>query len=390
MAKRVSKAASSDETTALTRVAMPTAPIITNLDEVIGQTPAKRVLKAAVQSGRVHHAWIFSGPSGVGKRTTARAFAAALLDPTTGPNLTGEFAPDPASTVQRLVRAGTHPDLHYIYKEHAVLSRDEKVRKGKQTTIAKEVLEEFLTEPATRTRVMIGDSLIGKAFIIDESELIAPVGQNTLLKTLEEPPAGTVIILITANEEKLLPTIRSRCQRVGFTSLDDAEFDAWLRISNLDIENTQRDWLRSFAAGSPGAARLAMSCDLFTWRVIVEPILTDIDNRKFDIEASARISDLVNDHAEAETKANANASKDGANKVWSRRMLAFIAEHYRRALRRHTGQSAYQGVDDPETARILAAIEAINDAEGYVATNVSTALIFENLLVQLASQHAGV
>lgn len=71
-------------------------------------------------------------------------------------------------------------------------------------------------------------------------------------------------------------------------------------------------------------------------------------------------------------------------------MLAFIAEHYRRALRRHTGQSAYQGVDDPETARILAAIEAINDAEGYVATNVSTALIFENLLVQLASQHAGV
>jgi DNA polymerase-3 subunit delta' len=154
----------------------------------------------------------------VGKFTTALAFAAVILDPSSQPDLSGVIEPDPESASQQLLAAGTHPDLHIITKELAVVSRVDSVRDSKQRNIAKAVLEEFLLEPAARTGSMNG-ALASKVFIVDEAELIDGVGQNSLLKTLEEPAPGSVIILVTANEERLLPTIRSRCQRVGFAPL---------------------------------------------------------------------------------------------------------------------------------------------------------------------------
>jgi DNA polymerase-3 subunit delta' len=231
MAKRVSKSAAEDLIAAATGAGdEPVAPVhgITTLDQIIGQAGAKRTLERAMQSGRVHHAWIFHGPAGVGKKTAAVAFAAAMLDPSTSADLGGNLVPEQDSAVQRLVRSGTHPDLHIITKELAAMSREDTVRKGKQFGIAKEVVEEFLTEPAGKSRMMPGESRAGKVFIVDEAELLSPISQNTLLKTLEEPPAGTVIVLVTSAEERLLPTIRSRCQRVSFSPLEEGEMNKWL------------------------------------------------------------------------------------------------------------------------------------------------------------------
>src|ERR1051326_6125977 len=80
---------------------------ITLLDQIIGQAAAKRPSQSSMQSGRIHHAWIFHGPAGVGKFSSAVAFAAALLDPTTSPDLSGNLGPEEGGPVQQMIRAGT-------------------------------------------------------------------------------------------------------------------------------------------------------------------------------------------------------------------------------------------------------------------------------------------
>lgn len=381
MAKRAAKPASDT-------AAAPVGPSypITLIDQVVGQSGAKRVLAAALKSGRVHHAWIFHGPAGVGKFTAAYAFAAAMLDPSTAAGLTGDIAPEPGSPVQELCRSGNHPDLHVITKELAAMSREKNIRDSKQTSIAKDVLDEFLIEPASRTRVMQAASLMGKVFIIDEAEMVRPDVQNILLKTMEEPPSGTAIILVTSNEDRLLPTIRSRCQRVGFVPLDEREMDEWIKRAKLDLDAKRGAWLRTFAGGSPGLARLAVDADLFAWHETLAPLLATVDKGGFPAELGSTMAKLIGERAEAEVKANPDASKDGANKTWARRMLAFLAEHYRARLRAAAGKGA--GPDDPATQRWLAAIDAIQAAEGHLASNVNLGMLLENLAAQLALEPA--
>ncbi|MFN7020773.1 MAG: ATP-binding protein [Phycisphaerales bacterium] len=360
------------------------SPRPTLLGDVIGHEGPKLALHRAMSGGRVHHAWIFHGPPGVGKFTTAYAMAAALLDPTTAPGLTGEFVPQHESPVQRLCRAGTHPDLHVIGKELASLSREDSVRRSKQNNIAREVLLEFLIEPASRTRVLPGESLMGKAFIIDEAELLDVRGQNTLLKILEEPTAGTIIILVTANEDRLLPTIRSRSQRLAFGPLSDGEMDQWFARQGITLDPARRAWTRSFAAGSPGMAAMAIACDLHAWHEQLTPIMEALGRGAFPPEAGATLARLVNERAEADVKAKPDASKDGANKAWGRRMLAFLAEWQRSSLRATTSSSRASASADTQTARALSAIEAIRAAEDHLAANVNMTLLFENLVAQLA------
>jgi DNA polymerase-3 subunit delta' len=223
-------------------------------------------------------------------------------------------------------------------------------------------------------------SLMGKAFIVDEAEMIKQEEQNILLKTMEEPPSGTAIILVTSNEDRLLPTIRSRCQRVGFVPLDEREMDRWIKGAAIELDAKRGAWLRTFAAGSPGLARLAVDADLFAWHEAVSPLLASVDKGQFPAELGSTMAKLIGERAEAEVKANPDASKDGANKVWARRMLAFVAEHYRRRLRDGAGTDP----DDAGTQRWLANLDAIQAAEGFLATNVNMTMLLENLAAQLA------
>ncbi len=357
---------------------------LTRLDQLIGQRGARRVLQAALRSGRVHHAWIFHGPQGIGKFTAAYAFAAALLDSTTAARSGGDPVPDADSTVQTLCRSGNHPDLHVITRELAAISREKTVRDSKQTSISKEVLDEFLLEPALRTRVMHGESLMGKVFIVDEAEMITPAVQNILLKTVEEPPPGTAIILVTSNEDRLLPTMRSRCQRVAFQPLDEHEMEAWLKSAAPDLGAARRTWVASFAAGSPGLARLAIQHGLDQWHETLSDMLAAADKGQFVPELGQTMAKLIAERAEADVKANPDASKDAANKAWARRMLAFVAEHHRARLRSRPPA----GPDDPAALRALAAIDAVHAAEGHLAANVNLGMLLENLSAQLALEPA--
>src|SRR5690606_4650358 len=121
--------------------------------------------------------------------------------------------------------AWPHPDLHVVTKELARYSEDRSTRERKLTQIPVDVLRTELIEPVYRAAQM-GH---GKVFIVDEAELLNDAGQNAMLKTLEEPPAGTTIILVTSIQDRLLPTIRSRCQRVAFVPLPDSVVSRWLQ-----------------------------------------------------------------------------------------------------------------------------------------------------------------
>lgn len=345
--------------------------------EVIGQDRAIAMLRDAVRTRRIHHAWIFHGPPGVGKFTTALAFAGVILDPSSQPNLSGEIEPDPGSHTQQLLAAGTHPDLHIITKELAEYSKEQKVRESKQRNIAIDVVREFLIEPAKNSGAATTGALASKVFIVDEAELLAHgtnAAQNSLLKTLEEPPAGSVIILVTSQEERLLPTIRSRAQRVALAPLSDEDMRRWMKASGLDLaglDQGAREWLLAFAGGSPGTAKLAMDTGLVAWHETLGPMLDDLDRARFPIDFGTVGAKLADDWAEAWVKQRENASKEAATRAAAAQVLRLIAEHYRAQMRGRTAERAAR------------AVELVREAEQQADSNVNLMFVLDNLGAQL-------
>ncbi|MDO8963482.1 MAG: DNA polymerase III subunit gamma/tau [Coriobacteriia bacterium] len=160
--------------------------------DVVGQDHVTRTLRNAVEEGAVSHAYLFNGPRGTGKTTTARILAKAL-DCEKGPT------PDPDDTCEqcREITEGRHPDVYEL---------DAASRTGVDA-----VREEIITKvnyAATRGGY--------KVYIIDEVHMLSTSAFNALLKTLEEPPSKTVFILCTTHPHKVPETIHSRCQRFDF------------------------------------------------------------------------------------------------------------------------------------------------------------------------------
>jgi DNA polymerase III subunit delta' len=366
---------------------LPAPPPPRRLGEIVGQDRAVGALRAALASKRIHHAWIFHGPAGVGKFTTALAFAAVVLDPTSSAGLMGgEIEPDPDSVVQRLLGSGSHPDLHIITKELATVSREANVRASKQRNIAKDVLEEFLIEPATRTGGGGAAAMASKVFIVDEAELVDARGQNALLKTLEEPAPGSVIILVTPSEERLLPTIRSRCQRVGFSPLNERDMSTWLRGSGLDVSSLDAgamQWLMAYAEGSPGLAHLALSTGIIEWHRTLSPMLAEVDRGRFPLDLGPTMAKLADEWSQGwvDRPGNENASKEAANRAAARQMFRLVAGHYRRRLREAGSGGGAEAA--------AAAIGLIVEAERQAETNVQSTFVMENLAAQLALAGAG-
>jgi len=345
-----------------------------------------RVLQQALNSGRVHHAWVFHGPAGVGKHTTAAAFAKVLLchDPQT--DLTGQVAACDGCESCRLFNNpdAAHPDLHPIYKELALYSDHRRIREQKQMTIPLDVLRNRLVGPANRCS-QLGHN---KAFIVDEAELIDQNGQNTLLKTLEEPPAGTYLILVTAHEERLLPTIRSRCQRVAFFELSDDVVARWVDEHHPELEAQRRPWVIAFARGSIGRAELAVEYGLDEWVRQTDPLLERLSARRGGgAELGPMLAKFADDFAAEWVKRHTNASKDAANKAAVRHVLGILGA----ACRRRIGELA-DGLDpgDPDAAEQrlrpwLRGTALLRDAEAELVSNVSPALLLDNLAVQWAA-----
>ncbi len=161
-------------------------------EDVVGQEHIERTLKNAIAQDKVSHAYLFTGPRGTGKTTTARLLAKALLcegGPTAEPDGTCEDC--------EMIAAGEHPDVYEL---------DAASRTGVEN-VREEIIGRVQFAP-TRGRY--------KVYIIDEVHMLSTAAFNALLKTLEEPPSHVVFILATTDPQKVPETIHSRCQRFDF------------------------------------------------------------------------------------------------------------------------------------------------------------------------------
>ncbi|MCX8134286.1 MAG: DNA polymerase III subunit delta' [Roseococcus sp.] len=210
---------------------------------LLGQEEALRTLEAAALSGRLHHTWLFCGPRGIGKASAAFRFAAWLLSgQPRAPAGQGPLWLPPASPVLRRVAAGAHPDL-------LALAPDEEA--GRRRTIKVEAVR------AARQFLALTPAEGGyRCLIVDEAEAMEAPAANTLLKTLEEPPPRTIIILLSHAPGRLLPTIRSRCRRLDFFPLPEG-----LLASLLDSWQPGAGALAPLAGGSPGRALALMAAE---------------------------------------------------------------------------------------------------------------------------------
>ena len=184
---------------------------MTGLQSVVGQPRAVAQLRTALASGKLHHGYLFEGPEGAGKAHAATMLAMALNCERRDPDGCGSCG------ACNKIAAGTHPDVQWFDMTPKGLT--ERVR---------ELLTTLGFRPHEgRARVVIFDPAHGLAPVPERAE-----AANVLLKTLEEPPADTHFVLITAEPQRLPITVRSRCQRVRF---DPPELDR-----ALDEETAQR------------------------------------------------------------------------------------------------------------------------------------------------------
>ncbi len=205
---------------------------------MIGHDDQVEAFKAAFDGQRPHHAWLLTGPQGLGKALFAETAAIWLL--AGRPDGAGfEGAAD--SSAAHLIAAGSHPDFRRLVRTEDPA--------GKLRSVIR-VDEVRALQPLFRQTPSIADWRI---VIVDSADEMNTQSANALLKNLEEPPQQTLFFLISHTPGRLLPTIRSRCRTLRFGRLTDAEVDAVLGAAP-GLDDDDRAVLVRIAEGAPGRA----------------------------------------------------------------------------------------------------------------------------------------
>jgi DNA polymerase-3 subunit delta' len=218
------------------------------------QDGAARLIQRALFAERLPHAYIFCGPDGVGKETFGRALATTLLcsQPKRSKSADGEPRREACGRCEdcRLCGAGTHPDLHLIYRQLIKFHNDPVIRRRKGLELGVDVVRQFVINKVG-VKPVRGRA---KVFLIREADRITPQAQNALLKTLEEPPETTFLILLLSSLDRMLPTIRSRCHLTPFGTLPADFIAAKLVELEPDIPPERARLCARFSQGSLGLA----------------------------------------------------------------------------------------------------------------------------------------
>lgn len=181
-----------------------------NFNEILGNNKIKEDLQEIINNNTISHSYMFVGIEGIGKRLIAKEFARKILCL----NKQNQNCETCDSCIK--FNSGNNPDFLEIFPD------------GNSIKIAqmREMQEKVYQKPIVSDR---------KIFIIDQAEKMTEEAQNSLLKTLEEPPEYMVIILITSNENKLLNTVKSRCTRINFTGLSKQEISKYAESHQINI-----------------------------------------------------------------------------------------------------------------------------------------------------------
>ena len=208
------------------------------MNKLLGHDKCWSIFDNALQSGKLHHGWILAGPRGIGKASFANQIARKILDE--------------KRQYTALFDAHTFPDLYVISrppkeepKPGEGIAPDAELKRSINIDQIRKLQSKLTNKPSLSDKRVI---------IIDAVDDVERAGANALLKSLEEPPQGTIFLLISHASEKLLPTIKSRCQILRFDPLSDEHMNAVLLQQYPEISNEEKHALIKAAKGSPGQA----------------------------------------------------------------------------------------------------------------------------------------
>lgn len=242
-------------------------------------------LAQAYQEGRMHHALLFEGLQGVGKATTAFHLAGHMLkyaDHNAAPLQLD--TPDFSQVPYRQISQGMHPALLHITRPF-----DAKTGKYRTAITVEEIRR--ITHFLSRTS---GDGA-WRIVIIDPADDMNRNAANALLKTLEEPPARALFILISHSSGRLLPTIRSRCQSLSFKPLNNNELKKALDVAGRDVGvNTQdQAYFSALSARAEGSVRKALLLVAHGGLEITDTVDAVLDTVRFDLPKAQALANVL-------------------------------------------------------------------------------------------------
>ena len=208
-------------------------------EEIVGHEQIVTHLKSAMKLGKVSHAYILSGEKGCGKKLLADVFAETLQCEKGGTEPCGSCH----SCVQ--ARSGNHPDIiHLMHEKPNSISVDD---------VRQQIVNDVLVKPYSGKY---------KIYIVPDAEKMTAAAQNALLKTIEEPPAYAVILLLANNASALLPTILSRCVMLSLKPVTDDKVKQYL-MEHVQVPDYEADVCVAFAQGNIGKAVQLATSDSF-------------------------------------------------------------------------------------------------------------------------------
>lgn len=327
--------------------------------EIIGQNDIVEYLQNGIVNHMVSHAYMFVGEKHAGKMMLAKTFAAALL--------CEEGGIEPCGKCQSCsqTKSGNNPDIRYVtHEKTATISVDD---------IREQIVNDAFLRPYAGKY---------KVYIIDEAEKMNAAAQNALLKTIEEPPTYVVVILLTANAEVILDTIRSRCVKLPIHPVQEEEIARFL-VLKTGITQDEAMTFAAFSQGNVGKALLYVEDEEFN------ELLTDV------VDEIRRIRTIPSyemmEEMEGIEKKYKIKSEDYINllvfwfrdvllykSIASEAKLIFRGDEYLAQIKRYASDMSFDGIN-----RIFAALDK---ARARIRANVSFKLTLEMLFLAIKEE----
>lgn len=248
----------------------------------LGHDKLRQTFCQSLAKGKLHHAWILAGDKGLGKAGFAQQAAHFLLNSRNEPS---EFSHSQDDEAGHLLAAGSHPDFRLLRRgakgdKEEKKARDSGLDSLEEHELARNIKVDQIRalQPLFQNQASISEYRI---VVIDAADDLERAGANAILKNLEEPPKNTIFFLISHMPDRLLPTIRSRCQMLRFDPLSDADMRIILKDAGPTLTETDIEALVVAGEGSPGRALQYIEVGLAELEGIAREIIKtgDRDNK---------------------------------------------------------------------------------------------------------------